>query len=66
MVTAVSILGGTGPMGRGLALRFAASDIDGVIVSAFGDPGRKALAERLEIPVVGIGEAAAIWDLGAQ
>ncbi|PUB17441.1 aspartate/glutamate racemase family protein [Yoonia sediminilitoris] len=36
------------------------NDIDGVIVSAFGDPGRKALAERLEIPVVGIGEAAAI------
>jgi Asp/Glu/hydantoin racemase len=34
-------------------------DIDGVIVSAFGDPGRAALAARLAIPVVGIGAAAA-------
>lgn len=32
---------------------------DGVIVSAFGDPGRDALAARLSCPVVGIGAAAA-------
>ncbi len=35
------------------------ADMDGVIVSAFGDPGRMELADRLAIPVVGIGEAAA-------
>jgi len=29
-----------------------------VIVAAFGDPGAKALRERLSVPVVGIGEAA--------
>ncbi|WP_226941819.1 aspartate/glutamate racemase family protein [Pseudooceanicola spongiae] len=33
--------------------------IGGIIVSAFGDPGRAALAARLSIPVVGIGAAAA-------
>ncbi|MGO4852926.1 aspartate/glutamate racemase family protein [Phaeovulum sp. W22_SRMD_FR3] len=32
----------------------------GVIVSAFGDPGRAALAARLNLPVVGIGQAAAL------
>lgn len=32
----------------------------GVIVSAFGDPGRAALAARLGVPVVGIGQAAAL------
>lgn len=30
---------------------------DAVIVAAFGDPGRARLAERLDVPVVGIGEA---------
>ncbi|MFM2421711.1 MAG: hypothetical protein RL291_241 [Pseudomonadota bacterium] len=30
---------------------------DGVIVSAFGDPGASELAERLGCPVIGIGEA---------
>lgn len=30
---------------------------DAVIVAAFGDPGRVRLAERLAVPVVGIGEA---------
>jgi Asp/Glu/hydantoin racemase len=30
----------------------------GVIVAAFGDPGRDALAQRLAVPVVGIGAAA--------
>lgn len=30
-----------------------------VIVAAFGDPGADALAQRLEVPVVGIGAAAA-------
>ena len=33
--------------------------VRGVIVSAFGDPGRAALAGRLDCPVVGIGAAAA-------
>lgn len=33
--------------------------VDGVIVSAFGDPGRDVLAARLDCPVVGIGAAAA-------
>lgn len=31
---------------------------DGVVVSAFGDPGQAALARRLVVPVVGIAEAA--------
>ena len=35
-------------------------DASGVIVAAFGDPGAEALARRLECPVVGIGEAAAL------
>jgi allantoin racemase len=30
---------------------------DGVIVAAFGDPGRSALVERLDCPVIGIAEA---------
>lgn len=34
--------------------------LDGVIVAAFGDPGRETLAQRLTCPVVGIGAAAAI------
>jgi len=33
------------------------ADFDGVIVAAFGDPGRARLQKRLHIPVVGIGEA---------
>lgn len=33
--------------------------MNGVIVSAFGDPGAADLAQRLDIPVVGIGAAAA-------
>ncbi len=45
------------------AERVAAAEVpdwvDGVMVSAFGDPGRAALAARLQIPVVGIGQAAA-------
>jgi len=36
------------------------ADARGVIVSAFGDPGRAALAARLDIPVVGIGASAAL------
>lgn len=46
------------------ALQVEAADIparfDGVIVAAFGDPGRAALCARLNIPVVGIGESAAL------
>lgn len=34
-------------------------ECDGVIVSAFGDPGRARLAARLSCPVLGIGAAAA-------
>lgn len=34
-------------------------DLDAVIVSAFGDPGAAALAQRLAIPVIGIGAASA-------
>jgi len=34
-----------------------APEIEGVIVSAFGDPGLAALQDKLSIPVVGIGEA---------
>ena len=34
-------------------------DARGVIVAAFGDPGREALARRVGCPVIGIGEAAA-------
>lgn len=49
------------------ALRNAATEVAaaalpeacGVIVSAFGDPGREALAARLDCPVIGIGEASA-------
>ena len=35
-----------------------ASDADGIIIGAFGDPGLAALRERLAVPVVGIAEAA--------
>jgi allantoin racemase len=31
----------------------------GVIIAAFGDPGRESLAQRLAVPVVGIGESSA-------
>ncbi|MFW2589802.1 aspartate/glutamate racemase family protein [Sagittula sp. SSi028] len=44
------------------ALEVARADVgqpSGVIVSAFGDPGREALARRLPCPVIGIGAAAA-------
>ncbi|WP_087724797.1 aspartate/glutamate racemase family protein [Pandoraea sp. PE-S2T-3] len=34
-----------------------ASQADGVIVGAFGDPGMEALRARLDVPVVGIGTA---------
>jgi Asp/Glu/hydantoin racemase len=36
------------------------ADVNGVIISAFGDPGKAALGARLAIPVVGIGESAAM------
>ncbi|MFT5129864.1 MAG: allantoin racemase, partial [Rhodothermales bacterium] len=35
-----------------------ARDIDGVIVSAFGDPGVEAVRELLDVPVTGISESA--------
>ncbi|PAS98957.1 MAG: hypothetical protein BSR46_10625 [Candidatus Dactylopiibacterium carminicum] len=41
-----------------MAPRIKALAVDAVIVAAFGDPGLQALREALEIPVVGIGEAA--------
>ncbi len=34
------------------------ADVDGVIVSAFGDPGLEELRQRLTVPVTGIAEAA--------
>jgi Asp/Glu/hydantoin racemase len=37
----------------------AVGSVAGVIVAAFGDPGRADLARRVTVPVVGIGEAAA-------
>lgn len=40
-----------------LALAEELAGFDGVIVAAFGDPGREALAARLSCPVVGIAEA---------
>jgi allantoin racemase len=40
-----------------LALAPELGEADGVIVSAFGDPGADALSERLARPVVGIAEA---------
>lgn len=69
-----NVRGWTAPNGPGLLssmarLRAAAKQvaeaeipdgIDGIIVSAFGDPGRAALAARLDIPVIGIGESAAL------
>lgn len=46
MVGAVSILGGTGPMGRGLALRLAASGMD-VVVGSRDDVRAAAVADEL-------------------
>lgn len=37
--------------------------VDGVIVSAFGDPGFEALTARLNVPVVGIAQSA-MWAAG--
>ncbi|WP_237220188.1 aspartate/glutamate racemase family protein [Salipiger sp. CCB-MM3] len=45
--------------GRLVAAAELREGLAGVIVSAFGDPGRDELAARLDIPVIGIGEAAA-------
>ena len=66
------IIGWTAPKGPRMivdevALRAAAEQVaeahlppvSGVIVSAFGDPGRAALAARLACPVIGIGAASA-------
>ncbi|MFK0009864.1 aspartate/glutamate racemase family protein [Paenarthrobacter sp. NPDC090520] len=36
----------------------AASAVDGVVVAAFGDPGMPALKELVDVPVIGITEAA--------
>lgn len=41
-----------------ISQRVDAGALDAVIVSAIGDPGRDELAESLNIPVVGIGQAA--------
>ena len=35
-----------------------AGDVDGVVVAAFGDPGMPALKELVDVPVIGITEAA--------
>jgi Asp/Glu/hydantoin racemase len=36
----------------------AGANVDGIIIGAFGDPGLAALRERIDVPVVGIAEAA--------
>ncbi len=41
-----------------IAEHTAGGDIDGVVVAAFGDPGMPALKELVDIPVIGITEAA--------
>jgi allantoin racemase len=41
-----------------LALVRDHSDVDGVVIACFGDPGLFALRELLDVPVVGIAEAA--------
>lgn len=43
-----------------ISKRAAAGALDAVIVSAISDPGREELAASLEIPVVGIGQAAVL------
>lgn len=45
---------------RRVAAARVPAGIDGIIVSAFGDPGRAALAAHAGVPVVGIGWAAAM------
>ena len=42
---------------KALAVRPIPARFSGVIVAAFGDPGRDALADRLKMPVVGIAQA---------
>lgn len=70
----VGVEGATASFGAGMivdeaALASSASEVvrigltlgpqaGAVVVAAFGDPGAKALRERLSVPVIGIGEAA--------
>ncbi|MGY3439749.1 MULTISPECIES: aspartate/glutamate racemase family protein [unclassified Marinovum] len=49
-----------------LVAEAALPKVSGVIVSAFGDPGRTALAARLSCPVIGIGAAAARATAGRR
>ncbi len=42
----------------GLALEGGPAAVDGVVVAAFGDPGMPALKELVDVPVIGITEAA--------
>jgi allantoin racemase len=46
--------------GRLVAAADIPAGVEGVIVAAFGDPGCAALRARLGIPVIGIGESAAL------
>jgi allantoin racemase len=38
----------------------AAADVSAIVVAAFGDPGVASLRDRLDMPVIGIGEASII------
>ena len=50
--------GGTHGGGSGTAGSTTAAAVDGIVVAAFGDPGMPALKELLDVPVIGITEAA--------
>lgn len=44
--------------------RLRGSDCDGIIVSAFGDPGLAAIKAAMKLPAVGIGESAMLQAAG--
>lgn len=50
--------GGTHGGGSGTAGSTTAAAVDGIVVAAFGDPGMPALKELVDVPVIGITEAA--------
>lgn len=57
LITSESALIEAGEAVLALAPQLRAGGFDGVIVSAFGDPGLELLRERLDCPVTGIAEA---------
>ncbi|MEV7662510.1 aspartate/glutamate racemase family protein [Paenarthrobacter sp. NPDC089316] len=50
--------GGSGTAGSTTAGSTTAAAVDGIVVAAFGDPGMPALKELVDVPVIGITEAA--------